>query len=241
MLAVRSHVARCPRCGRPKLLDLFSCAGAAAVGYDRAGWCVYGVDIESQPRYPYGFAQSDALEYLLAHGLEFAAVHASPPCQGWSPLNAYNHLEYPKLIGPVRDLVRWFGLPYVIENVEAARSAMIEPGLLCGPMFGLKMYRHRLFEASFPLALPAHDRTHPARCARNGYLPTEERPFMSIHGGKHSRAWQRAAALALDAPHLVAGPGADALRVGIREVSEAIPAAYTTWVGSQLLAATLTT
>lgn len=238
MSAILSHVARCSHCGRPKLLDLFSCAGAAAVGYDRAGWCVHGVDIDPQPRYPYGFTQADALEYLLEHGSEYAAVHASPPCQGWSPLNAYNHLDYPKLIGPVRDLVRWLGLPYVIENVEAAREAMIEPSLLCDPMLQLGMYRHRLFETSFSLRVREHP-AHVERCSRNGYLPTAERPFMSIHGGKHSRAWQRAAALALGVPHLVAGEEPDAVKVGIREVSEAIPPAYTTWVGTQLLAAVL--
>ena len=38
---------------RPKLLDLFCCAGGAARGYDEAGFDVFGVDIVEQSNYPY--------------------------------------------------------------------------------------------------------------------------------------------------------------------------------------------
>lgn len=71
----------------PRLLDLFCGAGGAAVGYSRAGFDeIVGVDIVKQPRYPFTFVLGDALEYLAAHGHEFAAIHASPPCQGYSRL-----------------------------------------------------------------------------------------------------------------------------------------------------------
>ena len=119
------------------------------------------------------------------------------------------------------------------DTLDGARAV-----LLCGPMFGLKVYRERLFELGGGAwaAQPPH-KDHVWLCARNGYLPTAEKPFMSIHGGKHSRAWQRAAAECLGVPWMIAGPGMDALTDGIRTVCEAIPPAYTRYVGAALLAA----
>jgi DNA (cytosine-5)-methyltransferase 1 len=123
------------------------------------------------------------------------------------------------------------GQPYVIENVEAAGPELKNPTLLCGPMFGLRVYRHRLFETNWPLTAPAHKR-HAALCSRNGYLPTTERPFMSVHGGKHSKAWQRAAADILGMPWLSVPDGGDTKRA-IREVCEAIPPAYAQLIGQR--------
>lgn len=117
------------------------------MGYYRAGFDVVGVDIVDQPRYPFEFHQGDALEYVAAHGHEFAAIHASPPCQRYSvqtnPLYRGNH---PDLIAPTRELLRATGKPYVIENVENARGLLINPLKLCGSMFGLPVWRHRYFE-----------------------------------------------------------------------------------------------
>lgn len=206
----------------PKVLDLFCCAGGAGFGYHRVGFQVTGVDIQPQPNYPFPFVQADALEYLADHGGEFDFIHASPPCQAYSPLNAYNHKTYPDLISPARPLLQATGRPYVIENVEAARDELQDPVMLCGPMFGLRMYRHRLFEAGGGLTLPQPDHPeHAALCVRNGYLPTQERPFMSIHGGKHSRAWLEAAKEVMGVPWVQT----------IREVCEAIPPAYTEYIG----------
>ena len=75
---------------RPKLLDLFSCAGGAAMGYHRAGFDVTGVDIDPQPRYPFEHHVSDALEFLAEHGHKYDAIHASPPCQSYLNLGAVN-------------------------------------------------------------------------------------------------------------------------------------------------------
>ncbi|MGW8328059.1 SAM-dependent methyltransferase [Streptomyces sp. NPDC055897] len=207
---------------RPRLLDLYCHRGGMAMGYHQAGFDVVGVDLDATcaAEYPFPFIHGDAIDYLLAHGHEYDVVHGSPPCQLYTPLNAYNHKTYPDLIAPTRAAMRAVGKPYVIENVEAARREMIDPTLLCRPMFGLRMYRHRLFETSFPLAAPAHP-SHVALCTRNGYLPTSERPFMTITGGRHSRAWQRAAAHAMGTPWITT----------IRGVCEAIPPAYATHVG----------
>lgn len=222
-----------------RLLDLYCCAGAAAAGYHQAGFEVVGVDIDPQPRYPFEFVQADAVEFLARNGSwirrTFDAVHASPPCQHYSPLNAYNHKEYPDLISATRQLIPP-GMTYVIENVQAAAREMCDTAMLCGPMFGLRMYRHRLFETNWPLTAPEHPR-HMERCARNSYLPTPQKPFMSIHGGKHSRAWQRAACDVMGTPWVKTPDGADGERhrVAIREVCEAIPPAYTTFIGGRLL------
>lgn len=224
---------------RPRLLDLCSCAGCASYGYAQAGFEVVGLDIDPQPRYPFRFIRADAISFLRENvewiRKNFKAIVASPPCQKHSPLNAYNHKVYPDLIAPVRELIP-AGMPYVIENVEAAASELKDPIMLCGPMFGLRMYRHRLFEANWSLAAPKHER-HEALCARNGYLPTEGRPFMSIHGGKHSRAWQHAACDAMGTPWIKTPEGADGERhrVAIREICEAIPPVYTKFIGTQLI------
>lgn len=209
-----------------RVLDLYCHRGGMAMGYWLAGFDVVGVDIDADcaSEYPFPFVHGDAIEYLLAHGHEFDLVHGSPPCQAWSPLNAYNKIEYPELIAPTRDAMLQVGRPFVIENVEAARAELQDPIMLCGPMFGLPMYRHRLMEASFPISQPGHP-AHGPLCTRNGYLPTPEKPFMTITGGKHSRAWQRAAAEAMGTPWITT----------VKGVCEAIPPAYAQFIGERFL------
>lgn len=117
------------------------------MGYYRAGFDVVGVDIVAQPRYPFEFHQGDALGYVAAHGHEFDAIHASPPCQAYSvqtnPMYRGNH---PDLIAPTRAALQATGKPYAIENVENARRLLRNPVKLCGSMFGLPLWRHRYFE-----------------------------------------------------------------------------------------------
>jgi DNA (cytosine-5)-methyltransferase 1 len=146
---------------KPRLLDLCSGAGGAAVGYDAAGFDVVGVDLHPQPRYPFKFFQADALnvfDELIRHPeIEFDAIHASPPCQPDSAMSSCRPglaETYERLIVPLREALQATGLPYVIENVVGA--ALVEPAMLCGRMFGRDLYRHRLFETNFDLPQPEH-------------------------------------------------------------------------------------
>jgi DNA (cytosine-5)-methyltransferase 1 len=112
--------------------------------------------------------------------------------------------------------------------VEGAKADLISPISLCGPVFGLKMYRHRLFESSFWIPELEHPK-HDARCTRNGYLPTESAPFMTITGGKHSKAWLNEACKVMGTPWMTT----------VREVCEAIPPAYTECIGVAYLVSLL--
>lgn len=188
------------------------------------GFHVTGVDIQDQPNYIGDvFVRADGLEYLKAHGHTFDFIHASWPCQAFSLLNAYNHKTYPDLITPGRLAMENTGVPFVIENVPQA--PLRSPIILCGSMFGLKVRRHRAFETGNGFSLPQMPCGPHERCTRNGYLPTAEAPWMTISGGKHSEAWRRTAADAMGVPWAKT----------IVEVCEAIPPAFTEWVGRQFL------
>jgi DNA (cytosine-5)-methyltransferase 1 len=202
------------------LLDLFSGAGGAAMGYHRAGFDVVGVDNRPQPRYPFEFRQADALEFCRAHGGEFDAIHASPPCQAYSrETPASCKARHPDLIGVTREALRSTGRPYVIENVEDARRLLIQPIRLCGTLFGLPIWRHRYFEAPcLPLVL-----VHQCDHSRAPVLITGTARRKGIPRREASAATKRAA---LGAPWMTT-----------KEMDEAIPPAYTEFVGRQLLEA----
>lgn len=93
--------------GKPKLLDLFCCAGGASVGYFRVGFSIVGVDIAPQPNYPFEFIRADTLSLDPKFIASFDAVHASPPCQAYSDLakrNGNGH-KWPRLIEPIRKML----------------------------------------------------------------------------------------------------------------------------------------
>jgi DNA (cytosine-5)-methyltransferase 1 len=208
-----------------RLLDLFCGAGGAAMGYHRAGFEVVGVDIAPQPHYPFEFVQADALEYPLA---EFDAIHASPPCQHYAGITALTGKpdEHPDLIAPVRERLRGTGVPYVIENVEGARRKM-RALPLCGSSFGLDVRRHRYFETNWLLLVP--------RCSHHLQQPR----FRSLdkRGSGVSRV------VGVHGHVNYAGEGEIRARaMGIDwmtqdELVEAIPPAYTEFIGKALLAA----
>lgn len=136
---------------RPVALDLFCCQGGASQGLDAAGFQVVGIDIVEQPNYPFPFIRADAIT-TLPRGFDF--VWASPPCQAHTLAQRIQGNEHPDLIDPTRAMLRASGIPYVIENVVGA--PLENPIMLCGAMFGLMTYRHRLFECSFPVSVPPH-------------------------------------------------------------------------------------
>lgn len=200
-----------------RILDLFCGAGGAAAGYHRAlpEAEIVGVDIAPQPRYPFTFVQADAMEYPL-DGFDF--IHASPPCQLYSVSTVmHDKSRYPDLIAPVRGRLVATGLPYVIENVPGA--PLVNWVQICGSGLGMvRIRRHRRFESNMPLlGVP---------CSHG-----QNRDLMSVVG--HSEGSGKS------------GPGylmADkSLAMGIDwmnrdELSEAIPPAYTEWIGAQLAA-----
>src|SRR5688572_4477612 len=121
---------------KPRLLDLYCGAGGAAMGYHRAGFEVVGVDIQPQPRYPFPFHQADARSLPNFFLAAFNAIHASPPCQAYSPLGALSpDKTYPDLIAFTRALLDGSGVPYVIENVMSAPLVKERSIVLCGSMF----------------------------------------------------------------------------------------------------------
>ena len=153
-----------------KLLDLFCGAGGAAMGYYRAGFDdITGVDNKPMPRYPFRFIQADALEYLAEHGHEYDVIHASPPCQRYTRAQnaSKNSGAHPDLIEPIRNLLMLTKKLYVIENVIGA--PLIDPKVLCGLSFGLRVRRHRLFETNFFFLVP------PDQCKNEDYYVIFER------------------------------------------------------------------
>lgn len=224
---------------RPRLLDLFCCEGGASRGYAEAGFQVTGIDIDKKVarRYPFNFIWADALDYVAKHGHKYDAIHASPPCQGYSvtahSLAPAQLAKYPRLIPATRAALRTAGKPYIIENVIGA--PMENPVLLCGSMFNLtapdtdgtplRLERHRLFESNVPISAPsrcAHDpavmvagvygggssKRHEAGAGRGGYTPVK-----SVRGA-------------------LMGVSSQMSQLGL---SEAIPPAYTRHLGAALM------
>lgn len=210
----------------PRLLDLFCGAGGAAMGYRMAGWEVAGLDIQHQPHYPFSFWQGDAIEALRG-GIwrEFDAIHASPPCQHYSPLGALSpHKSYPDLIAATRTLLVETGLPFVIENVMSAPLDKQRSIVLCGGMFGLRTYRHRRFEPSPGVTLKAPE--HPKHVIRTATKQRRQR-------------WDEGWHVSITGDvGVYVGPGAMGINwMTGNELCEAIPPAYTEVVGRQLMAA----
>lgn len=216
-----------------KILDLFCGAGGVTRGYQQACEAlgiaceITGVDILPMPRYVGDrFVQADALEYLALHGHEYDFIHASPPCQAYSTTKGmpYKTREYPDLIVPVRKLLIASGKPYVIENVMGA--PMHTNIILCGTMFGLKVYRHRAFESSHMLFQPTHQK-HMERIG--GYRPGGRLPR------KAPKDWTGYICVAGENFYLDAGRRAMGIDWMNRlELSESIPPAYTRYIGIQL-------
>jgi DNA (cytosine-5)-methyltransferase 1 len=205
-----------------RILDLYCGAGGASMGYHKAGFYVVGVDINPQPNYPFEFHQSDAIEYLKKYAQEFDIIHASPPCQRYSKsVSKENRVNHPDLIGITRDTLKKMKKRYVIENVPGA--PLINPFILCGTMFKLQVMRHRLFETNTgirPNLECRHDEYEPQYpCAWNR---KNKLRFVAVSGG-----WQK-----LPLEVIQDAMGIDWMNN--KELSEAIPPAYTEFIGNHL-------
>ena len=204
-----------------RLLDLFCGAGGAAMGYYRAGFDdITGVDIASQPNYPFEFVLGDALEYVTEHGAEFDVIHASPPCQAYSMAGQQwraEGREYPDLVAETRRLLIETGKPYVIENVPGA--PLINPTVLNGAYFGKNLRRTRWFETSFVIPFFLLPKEGPSRF-KMGRKPRASDPVVPVgHFSGVDRAKQ-----VMEIDWMTQG-----------ELAQAIPPAYTEFIGRQII------
>ena len=189
------------------------------MGYHRAGFEVVGVDINPQPRYPFEFIQADALHFPFEG---FDVIHASPPCQRFSTTKGLhgNPDKHPDFIDWIRIRLTKNGSPFVIENVPGC--PLESPIMLCGTMFPeLKVYRHRLFECvGFRPAVPGIcNHTHRMGKSKGEYHTLEKSQYITCVGNNFAAKCGR---IAMGIPWMTR-----------KELSQAIPPAYTEWIGRQ--------
>lgn len=225
-----------------RILDLFCGSGGSAWGYHQAfpEAEIVGVDIAPQPSYPFRFEQGDAMTFPLSG---YDLIHASPPCQGYSVMR---HLPwnrdriYPLLIEPIRQRLRSQPVPWVIENVMGAqKAARMGAGWLCGTMFGLPIYRHRVFESSFAWLSRPHAR-HEYVIRAGRMLGSRADTPVCAGPARPGRDVERWPSLDWGLPAIDGGPKrVTRERIGAamgidwmtrREMRQAIPPAYTRYI-----------
>lgn len=211
---------------RPLLVDGYCCQGGAGEGYRRAGFDVLGVDIAPQPRYPFPMVQADLLEFLRSANLaSVAAFHVSPPCHDHTVLSSLSGLDGTgHLLADTRAFLAGQDKPWVIENTPGA--PMRADLTLCGAMFGLRTYRHRWFEIDPRLPILLAERSHPAH-----------RVPASTRGRKDH--WD-AGGNATVTGNIGSYVGPEAMGIDWMTgygLSQAIPPAYTEFIGRQLIEA----
>jgi hypothetical protein len=189
------------------------------MGYSRAGFEVVGVDIKPQPHYPFEFWEADALQVLLTGSWhEFDVIHASPPCQRYIRGGLQND-KHPDLLPKVRTLLARLSTPSVLENVPGA--PMQPDVLLCGSMFGLQLRRHRWFEG--------HPSLSPWTMGCN-----HEGPIYGVYGHPHGQAGAWPGMLPDTIETRQKALGIDWTE-DAQSLADAIPPAYTEWIGTRLL------
>lgn len=210
-----------------RLLDLFCGAGGAAMGYLEAGFThIVGVDNEPQPDYPFEFVLGDAIDATAWDLSVFDLIHASPPCQAYSALTkgTNNGRTYVDLIEITRDNLKIESdTPFIIENVAGA--PIRKDLMLCGEMFGLDVIRHRYFELhGFTATQPEHP-AHRGRVSGYRHGKWYDGPYMAVYGQGGGKGtipqWQQA--MQIDWTD------------NRKSIAEAIPPAYTRYIGQQFL------
>lgn len=210
---------------KPILIDAYCCAGGATRGFQDAGFYVIGVDINPQPHYIGDeFYQADACTFVAQHYRKAHALAGSPPCRAKTRAQKIQGNDHPRLITPTRAIFQMSGLPYVIENVvpdnrDTDDDPLIDPFQLCGCMFpGLNVYRTREFESNVDMPRPAHQ-PHTQAKTKMGRPPVDGERMHVV--GNFSGVPQARAAMGID--WMVRD-----------ELSEAIPPAYTEYIGRHL-------
>ena len=211
------------------------------MGYHQAApFRIIGVDLNNQPRYPFAFRKDDALELLDKRIDTFKSwadfIHVSPPCEGYSITRSLHDNEYPLLISTFRELLSPLGVPYIIENVPEAWWDMRKPITLCGSSFGLRVRRHRLFESNIPLeSIPCEHRWQDEHKPYKIYVSRgrnaqgwRESGIQPVHGGGHNfeatdNLRYKSVAMGID-------------WLNNEEINQAIPPAYTRFLGKQVYA-----
>lgn len=201
------------------------------MGYFRAGFTdITGIDIVKQPRYPFKFIQADALEYLAEHGHEYDMIHASPVCKGYSKLaKLHKDKVYPDDIAKVRELLKLTGKPYVIENVVGA--PLENYVMLCGSMFGLRVYRHRLFECNPVIVYAPASCNHWGRASGNKSYKREKRTIPNLTDFE---------IMTITGHDFILADARKAMGIDWMDqsgISQAVPPAFTEYVGRWQMAA----
>lgn len=219
---------------RPLLYDLFCGAGGAAKGYEDAGFRVVGIDCQRQPRFAgSGFIQLDVFEFMRRYGAgeypEAACFHASPPCQHYTRiaqrLGRSVARKHPHMITDTRLALEATGLPWVMENVVEAREFMPNAIILCGSSFGLDVRRHRLFDSnSLLFSLPCSHSWQTPRFRSLDGRRKQAACVVGVHGHLNYAGEKEVRERAMQISWMTPA-----------ELAQAVPPAYTKFVGEQLL------
>lgn len=193
---------------------------------------------------------------------EFDAVHASPPCQAHSALrNRWNARSHEDLIPETRVLLHQCELPFIMENVP---GAPLEDAplfgtfrmMLCGTMFELKtncgaqLQRHRFFELNWQSGQPPtcrHSGVDKIGVTGSGAPVGSKQGVIGVYSG-HVRDRRRTITVTGSTPQQnvernkvrkVYSIGDAKTAMGIdwmpmSHLSQAIPPAYTEFIGRQL-------
>lgn len=212
---------------KPKLLDLFCGAGGCSVGYSRAGFEVVGVDIKPQPNYPFEFHQADAMTFPLEG---FDVIHASPPCHDHSTVTGRNRKATGSkgtawMLPATLERLRSSRSVYICENVATAKMEGGYVFQLCGSSFRLNVRRHRLFATNQLVIPPACD--HSWQTPRFKSLDSRQKTMATVIGVHGHLNYPGEFSLRCEAM------GIDWMKN--EELSQAIPPAYTEWIGRQII------
>jgi DNA (cytosine-5)-methyltransferase 1 len=139
---------------------------------------------------------------------------------------------YVDCLTPMRALLAQQSTHYVIENVVGARKAMGTVILLHGAMFGLRVDRGRLFESSVLLMAPRMARTAQPVGVYDTHPRGKTHHRTRLNGNGKGRSEMRIARTLEEAQDAMGMDWAD-----WHGTKEAIPPAYTEYLGRQLLQA----